>query len=237
MTLYTPQPIRPRPRLATTGYNGQVPCYYHHQPIYPDVNILRQRLSHKIALHRRPGSSFAPPRTAHTPPTHNEHFQHYAPTPFTQWHEADRYSPAAVSITDDDLSVESRDEIQHLTRRERTKVSFAAQVSVYEIPHRDSYQNKAALWTSQKEIKRQAARNTIEYAYEQFNWRTAVEKSQFLRLPTGQLVHPAHCIGSDMHSFLRAQYRNRQQEHRCKQHVIRQTVHNLAMESIEHALS
>jgi hypothetical protein len=149
-------------------------------------------------------------------------------------------SPVSIIITDDDSSGEtssccSSSEASTTTDERTYKVSFNMQVAVYEIPHRNSYDNKTALWNNRKEIKRQAARNTLEYTYERFHWQTAVEEPLFARLESGQLVHPAHVVSSQQSKqqqnyVLQERYRQRQHDHWCKQQVLLQTVHDLAFD-------
>ncbi|GKY96896.1 hypothetical protein MPSEU_000648600 [Mayamaea pseudoterrestris] len=232
-----------------------VPCCYqsHQYAVYsPEANsknVLRQRLNRKMDFHRRPGSSFAPPPTATSSssksmarrhlPMHasmQQQDEHYYNEhgPITLLHETESDEIPCllpvVSIVEDDASVVSQDDDASMQQQQgRTyKVSFDPQVKVYEIPHRDSYEQKSMIWNSQREIKRQASRNTIEYAYEQFDWRMAAEEAQFVQLPTGQFVHPAHFMSKEKHAWLREQYRNRQQEHKWKQRMLR---HGLAMEA------
>lgn len=122
-----------------------------------------------------------------------------------------------VSVSDDEASVESQ---------RAPRVSFDPRVAVYLIPHRDTYDDKSAIWSNRVEIKRRASRNTIEYTYERFNWRLAVEEHDFLMLPDGKFIHPAH-IHKDQHYYLRLKYRQRMEAHKSKQHVLLQAVHDL----------
>lgn len=216
MTVITPQPIRLQP-VQPSNYRH---CGPYHRPqcsIHPEGNLFRQRLYRKVNLHRCPGSTFAPPvvkttfRRSYMLPRRS-HERPFSVPVTTLPEEPVTVSP--VPIIEDDSSVEESSSFY--PEEERTyKVSFDPQVAVYEIPHHDSYTDKTALWNSQKEIKRQAIRNTIEFTYEHFDWRMAVEEHYFVQTPSGHLIHPAH-VGRDSHFFLREQYRLRQREHKYK---------------------
>jgi len=75
-------------------------------------------------------------------------------------------------------------------------VKFASHVSVVEIPNRRCYTPTTSdrMWNNRKQLRRMAARNTVEYAYERFDWRHALEEDRFVRVggAEGELVHPAH---------------------------------------------
>jgi hypothetical protein len=74
-------------------------------------------------------------------------------------------------------------------------VSFCTSVTVILIPSRTDYSDriKHSLWTSAKELKEQVSRNCVEYAFEDWDWRRAVEEPNMI-LYHGQMVHPCHFI-------------------------------------------
>lgn len=49
------------------------------------------------------------------------------------------------------------------------------------------------LWTSGQELYQNAARNTVEFASEGWNWRSVTEDENMLRHTiSGELIHPVH---------------------------------------------
>lgn len=57
---------------------------------------------------------------------------------------------------------------------------------------RTEYPNRERLWCSASELYQNAARNTIEFASEGFNWRNAAADDQMIVMPSGERVHPIH---------------------------------------------
>lgn len=72
------------------------------------------------------------------------------------------------------------------------RVRFNDIVSTAEIPHRGEYNAmKDDLWVNRKTHSKEMARNHREYYYEGRNWRGVLTEKDFVRLVTGELVHPA----------------------------------------------
>jgi hypothetical protein len=83
-----------------------------------------------------------------------------------------------------------------LTKLKCTKISFNETVDVLSIPTRFEYspEMRSKLWSSIHEINENAARNTIEFASEGWDWRNVTLDSDMYRCPaTGQFIHPVHC--------------------------------------------
>ena len=76
-------------------------------------------------------------------------------------------------------------------------VSFFGKVQVMRIPSRKDYPEdmKKAMWSSTSEIATNAKRNSLEYTYEGWNWRTVLEEQDmYMHEKTGTLYHPAHFV-------------------------------------------
>ncbi len=76
-----------------------------------------------------------------------------------------------------------------------SKVSFSAEVSIHLIPHRNHYssQDKERLWMLPHELEEMAYRNCVEFTLEHWDWKQAIEESDFVLLQ-GILTHPAHAM-------------------------------------------
>jgi hypothetical protein len=70
-------------------------------------------------------------------------------------------------------------------------VQFATLAEAIEIPHFSQYsrEQKDQMWNDRQAIRLLAKKNTVEYEWEGWDWKTAVEEDQFIRLG-GHLVHP-----------------------------------------------
>mmetsp|Transcript_52391 Transcript_52391/g.126794 ORF Transcript_52391/g.126794 Transcript_52391/m.126794 type:complete len:353 (-) Transcript_52391:226-1284(-) len=94
-------------------------------------------------------------------------------------------------------------------KKKKKSLSFDETVHVVPIPMRTEYSNrvKSFLWSSSSEISENAARNTLEFASEGWDWRNVLEDDQlYVCLATSELVHPCHFNPSFMmprHGFFR----------------------------------
>ena len=83
-----------------------------------------------------------------------------------------------------------------LSARKKTRsVSFDETVTVLTIPNKDAYSDriKKFLWTERQEMLQNAARNTIEFASENWDWRQVADDVEFYLCPaTGEKIHPCH---------------------------------------------
>lgn len=76
------------------------------------------------------------------------------------------------------------------------RIQFNEDVHVMPIPTRTEYSSrvKQRLWSGHSELYANAQRNSIEFAYEGWDWRSVKEEAQFSRsAESGQLLHPVHC--------------------------------------------
>lgn len=80
-------------------------------------------------------------------------------------------------------------------KRGKRKVSLRNEVAVVPIPMREEYPDKVKerVWSSASELYDNAVRNSIEFAAEGWNWRTAIEDENMIVCnKTGELIHPVH---------------------------------------------
>lgn len=87
-------------------------------------------------------------------------------------------------------------------KRNNTKISFKETVDVLPIPTRYDYspEMRSQLWSSIHEINENAARNTIEFASEGWDWRNvALDNDMCYCSTTGQYMHPVHCYNQGQH--------------------------------------
>jgi len=81
------------------------------------------------------------------------------------------------------------------SKSHKKSISFDNNVNVVPIPKREEYSTRVShrLWSSSHEIHENAARNSVEFAAEGWNWRTVTEdEHMYVCGITGQLIHPVH---------------------------------------------
>mmetsp|Transcript_6106 Transcript_6106/g.8813 ORF Transcript_6106/g.8813 Transcript_6106/m.8813 type:complete len:299 (+) Transcript_6106:280-1176(+) len=89
---------------------------------------------------------------------------------------------------------ESHEQHPH-KKKKRRKVTLDNEVSVVPIPMRCEYSDrtKERLWSNATELYQNAARNSIEFASEGWDWRTVAEDEQMILCQvSGELIHPIH---------------------------------------------
>lgn len=111
--------------------------------------------------------------------------------------------PSHVEVLKDDLGqpdvsltlLTSLPQHTHSKFNKKAKVAFNTEVNVHFIPHRSQYSScdKERLWMVPHELEKMAYRNCIEFTVEQWDWRQAIEESDFV-LVQGILTHPAHAM-------------------------------------------
>lgn len=77
----------------------------------------------------------------------------------------------------------------------KKRVSVNKVVTVVTIPSRDEYpfDLKHKLWSSSAELYANAARNTVEFASEGWNWKSVLEEEHMLvHQGNGEFIHPIH---------------------------------------------
>jgi len=81
------------------------------------------------------------------------------------------------------------------TERRNRAVSFDAAVTVKHVPMRTEYSNrvKCHLWTDPQELRENAQRNAVEFAFERYDWRlVTTEDEMYTDALTGTKIHPVH---------------------------------------------
>jgi hypothetical protein len=73
------------------------------------------------------------------------------------------------------------------------QVHFKPAVTVYEIPSRHDYSRRIqpTLWTPLEELQQNAARNSVEFAAENYDWKQVVHEDDMVVI-AGELIHPIH---------------------------------------------
>lgn len=77
----------------------------------------------------------------------------------------------------------------------KKKITFDDVVQVLPIPKRNEYSNRIScrLWSGAVEINENAARNSVEFAAEGWDWRTVTEdEKMYICYATGERIHPVH---------------------------------------------
>jgi len=77
----------------------------------------------------------------------------------------------------------------------KKRISFDNNVTVMPIPQRSEYSNRIAsrIWSRRDELIENMERNSIEFASEGWDWRSAMEDENMLvNIQTGELIHPVH---------------------------------------------
>lgn len=82
-------------------------------------------------------------------------------------------------------------------KRTSKMIRFNETVDVVPIPMRSEYtvEMRHNVWSSTREIQENAARNTLEFAHDGWDWRKVADEDVFQQCPegTGRWIHPVHC--------------------------------------------
>lgn len=93
-------------------------------------------------------------------------------------------------------------------RKKQKRVTLYGNVVVVPIPSRNEYSDhvRQRLWSNAIELSQNAARNSLEFAAEGFDWRNATEDdNMYVCSVSGEQIHPVH--------YLLEQFKRDQEEH------------------------
>lgn len=97
---------------------------------------------------------------------------------------------------DSDLtsSTNSRYESKPCPYKERGGVRFDPHVTAIFIPSHKSYSpdSRSNMYYLKEEMASNVVRNSLEFSYENRDWRKAVEEDKMYFLSSGKFIHPAH---------------------------------------------
>lgn len=111
---------------------------------------------------------------------------------------------AGIVSSQEALKYNQKEDFSHQQRRkslnsnssvEKKQITFDDVVQVLPIPKREEYSSRISsrLWSGSMEIHENAARNSVEFAAEGWDWRTVTEdEKMYICYATGERIHPVH---------------------------------------------
>ena len=171
---------------ANPNFHRKIPAdIFVRCPPVSSGTAIRSRFLHRLGIQACPRSSTLVKKTCPSRPrpvTLKEPLKHNSP-------DCDEVSQCSTEITSSLTSSES-------SMRKNRSVSFDDSVTVRPIPMRTEYsaRMKQQIWSDRQETYRNAARNSIEFAAENWDWRQVAEDEDMVQAVTGELIHPIHYI-------------------------------------------
>eukprot|EP00569_Conticribra_weissflogii_P004342 CAMPEP_0171342272 /NCGR_PEP_ID=MMETSP0878-20121228/13879_1 /TAXON_ID=67004 /ORGANISM="Thalassiosira weissflogii, Strain CCMP1336" /LENGTH=333 /DNA_ID=CAMNT_0011844897 /DNA_START=309 /DNA_END=1310 /DNA_ORIENTATION=- len=91
-----------------------------------------------------------------------------------------------------------RNSTEKKTKTSKRRVVLSNNVAVIPIPMRTEYPDaiRPLIWSSAVELYENAARNSIEFAAEGWNWRTVTDDEYMVPSASGERIHPIHFINA-----------------------------------------
>lgn len=156
-----------------------------------DSGRIRDRLLNRLGIEKEIHVSEAPDRSNISALRHSEDVA-FDELLKADYGMPDRRLAERVGVSRADLAT-SPGKDSPLLKNFRKGVAFDASVKVLPIPSRTCYSNRIRneLWMPPEEIQQNAARNSLEFAAEGWNWENVAEDSDMV-LYEGELVHPIH---------------------------------------------
>jgi len=88
--------------------------------------------------------------------------------------------------------------------RRKSCITFDDTVAVVPIPMRNEYsqRTRVRLWSGAAELRKNAVRNSVEFAAEGWDWRSVTDDdNMYICASTGALIHPIHINKQEYHGF------------------------------------
>lgn len=169
------------------------PCPASSSSIHRDQDQIRSRLLHSLGIF--PGASVNISSICISSPLHHEGDSVTKSMPASSNKEEQRFSlakssfkPCSANHRQESLKYKTED----IAPKDNSRVSFVDVVSVVEIPSHREYGDaiKQDLWNGLAQLAASVQRNSLEFQSEGYNWQNCLEEHDFVRLPSGELMHP-----------------------------------------------
>jgi hypothetical protein len=174
---------------SSTGYFVNQPLKAAHDSNCTDtLNYQHTAISKSILTTSPPNSAIFVPKR---PPSNNND------PPSSPLSSSTHSSFSQLNTSNSSSISNKRPKLKHKQKMKgkRRSVTLHKSVSVIPIPSRCSYSPtvREKIWTSSAELCTNAARNSVEFASEGWDWRKVIEdEHMLLHQASGELIHPIH---------------------------------------------